>query len=257
LHGLARFGIVLAVLIGVSPAVAVRAAAADVLVFAAASTTEVVIELDHSFAAAGHGTAAASFGSSGLLARQIERGAPADIIVSANRAWVDYLDKRGRLASGTRRIVAHNSIVLIAPKGRAPILEDNPDIPLPGALGDTPLAIADPDHAPAGAYARQALENLGVWKEVAHRTARMPNVRGALALVERGECALGIVYRSDALASSKVDIAYAIPARSHDPIEYDAAIVAGHDRPVVRAYLDYMLSVAGQAVFRDHGFAAE
>jgi molybdate transport system substrate-binding protein len=225
--------------------------AGDLLIFAAASTTEIVNAAIADFKS---GPVRASYASSGALARQIDAGAPAEIFLSANEKWVDWLEKRGRIKSGHRKELLGNRLVLIAPRASTIALEIGPFFPLAAALGDGRLAIADPAHVPAGQYAKQALKKLGVWDELSRRAARAPNVRSVLALVERGEAAAGIVYRTDAIRSIRVRMVDSFPASSHPRIAYTLALIApGTDRAVL-ALFAYLQSSRAQAIYRRFGF---
>ncbi len=249
-----RLGVAVSVcLIVLAPA----ARAADVLVFAAASTTDALAEVNRAYAAAGGARIAASFGSSGMLARQIDNGAPADLFVSANTAWIDYLSGRGRLSAGLRRWLVRNRLALIAPRGSVVRLEIGPGFALARALAGGRLAISDPRHVPAGRYAKSALISLGIWDRIARRTAVTHNGRETLVLVERGEAPLGIVYATDAAASAKVRLVGVFPAAAHPPITYLAAVVAGRERPAVTAYFRFLGSSAAGAIFRSRGFVVD
>ena len=154
----------------------------------------------------------ASFAASSVLAKQIEAGAPAQVFLSADREWMDYLEQRGRLQGGSRRDLLGNELVLIAPADSALQLKIAPHFALLAALGSGRLATGDPDSVPAGLYARAALTRLGVWPQVADRLVRAENVRAALMYVARGEAPLGIVYRTDARAEGRVRVVDVFPA---------------------------------------------
>lgn len=233
------------------------AAAKGVLVFAAASTTNALEEVNRLFEARGGGRAVASFASTGILARQIEHGAPADLILSANVMWMDYLAGRGFLVDGTRGDLFGNRLALIAPADSTLDIEIAPGFALAQRIDGGRLAIADPGHTPAGMYAKRALTALGVWPALARRTARANSVREALVLVERGEAPAGIVYATDAKISRKVRIVSLFPVTSHSPIRYQAAIVAGRDTAAARRYRAFLESTAAVAVFRKHGFLVD
>ncbi len=233
------------------------ARAADVLVFAAASTGEALAEVNRAYAAAGGVRVAVSFASSGMLARQIDNGAPADLFISANTDWIDYLSRRGRLSAGLRRPLLRNRLALVAPLESTARLDIVPGMALMRALRGGRLAISDPRHVPAGSYAKSALISLGVWRDVAPSTAVGHSVRETLMLVERGEAPFGIVYATDAAASEKVRLVGVFPAATHAPITYWAAVVAGRERPAVTAYFRHLGSGAAGAVFRRHGFQVE
>ena len=240
-------------LIMAAPALAAPVrASGPVTVFAAASTTDAVQAVVSAFRKAHPDTPVrASFAASSTLAKQIARGAPADLYLSANVDWMDYLQERGAIQADSRIDLLGNRLVLIA----APDAEVSADLDaLPGALGDRRLAIGDPDHVPAGIYAKQALQTLGLWDGLRDRAAYAADVRAALALVGRGEAAAGIVYATDARISDRVRRVATLPADSHAPIDYPLARVAGADGPGVAALDAFFRSKTARAIFRDHGF---
>jgi len=228
-----------------------------VTVFAAASLSGVLEEIAKAYEAAGQGKIITSFASSSDLARQIERGAPADLFISADELWADYLDQRGLIDKQSRTILLKNELVLVAPAGSDARISIGPHFPLAEALKDDRLAIGDPDHVPAGIYGKSALQSLGVWDEVEPKLARAASVRAALLFVERGECPFGIVYRTDALADPKVKLVGRFPASSHAPIRYPAMLVAGRKTPDGVAFLHYLQTPEVTAIFRRHGFETE
>lgn len=230
------------------------ARAEDITVFAAASLTDALGEIGKLYEAKGKAHIVASFASSSDLARQIEHGAPADLFISADLQWADYLDQRGLIDKGSRLDLLSNDLVLVAPAGAEVTLPIGRNFPLAASLGDGRLAVGDPDHVPAGIYARQALESLGVWHSVEDRLARAGSVRAALLFVERGDCPLGIVYRSDAQSDAKVRVIGAFPADSHPPVVYPAARVAGHNSPAVLEFLRYLTTPEAAAIFKKYGF---
>ena len=232
--------VVLLVLLYALPA----AAQERLLVFAAASLKNALDEANAGFGA----PCVVSYGASSTLARQIEAGAPAQVFISADEEWMDYLAKKGLLAAGTRRDLLGNRLVWIVPAGR-----EAPGEPW-RALGPRDrLAIGDPQHVPAGKYARAALERMGLWESLAGRVAGAENVRAALALVARGESPLGIVYQTDARDEPRVAIAARIDPRLHPPIVYPAAALRGA-APLALRYLDYLASPQAMAHFARHGF---
>ena len=230
-----------------------RAGALDVTMFAAASTTDALGEIARAHEAEGHGRIVISFAASSTLAKQIENGAPADLYLSADEVWMDYLDSRRLIVPASRIDYLGNKLVLIAPRDSTLALTISPGFPLAASLGDGRLAMGDPDHVPAGIYGKAALEKLGVWQQVASRLARAEDVRGALAYVERGEAAAGIVYASDA-ARAEVRVVATFPPDTHPPIRYPMALVAGRDTPAARAFYDYLRGPAARAVFERYGF---
>lgn len=229
--------------------------AGDVLVFAAASTTEAVEAAAAQFSRSGEDRVRGVFAGSSLLAKQIDNGAPADIYLSASTAWMDYLSGRGRIDKASRRDLLANSLVVIAPGESANVDVTGSDVDIVAQLGEGRLAMGDPDHVPAGIYARQALETLGLWPALEDRLIRTNDVRVALRMVARGEAPLGIVYASDAIAFAGVRVAGMIREAGHDPIRYPVALVAGSDNPAARRFLEFLATPEMAALFRRYGFA--
>jgi molybdate transport system substrate-binding protein len=194
-----------------------------------------------------------SYGASSALAKQIENGAPADVFISADLDWMDYVEKKGLLAPSTRRNLLGNRLVLVAPATQPVKLQPAPGFPIGRALGSGRIALANPDSVPAGKYAKAAFEKLGVWKDVAGRVAATDNVRAALALVARGETPLGVVYRTDADAEPKVVVAGGFPADSHPPIVYPVAALKGA-KSGAGPFLDFLAGSQARAIFEKHGF---
>jgi len=230
-------------------------ATAEILIFAASSTSGAIEDLAKSYSARGFGDVRVSFASSSTLARQIAAGAPADIYISAHPRWMDYLAEGNALEPGTRLNLVGNRLVVITPNAAPIDVRLQADFPLVRGLNGKPLAMGDPDHVPAGMYAKAALKTLGIWEAAADHVAPMHHVRAALVLVERGEAAAGIVYATDAAASSRASVAATFPIGSHPPILYPAGIVAGRDRPDVRRFFDFLTSAEAMAIFCKHGFS--
>jgi molybdate transport system substrate-binding protein len=232
------------------------AAVADaqaITVFAAASLKDALDDIIKNYPQSGADKAIASYAASSALAKQIENGAPADLFLSADLDWMDYLDKRGFIKPESRQNLLHNRLVLIAPADSNVKIEIKPNLPLAKLLGNERLAMADPDAVPAGKYGRASLEALGVWKDVQMKIAPAENVRAALTLVSRGEVPLGIVYRTDALADGKVRIVGEFPDSTHPPIVYPAALTTAA-KPPAAAFLRWLGTPAAQSVFRKYGF---
>lgn len=228
--------------------------ARDIVLFAAASTTQVMNEIAKLQNQDGITRLKVVYGSSGALARQIENGAPADIFFSANAKWVDRLIERRQANKASRRTVFRNRLVLVAPAINRIPLPFDPGTHINSALGNNGrLAIGDPQHVPAGIYARQALSGLGVWGQIVHRTVRTQNVRLALALVQRREAPLGVVYYTDALQSSHVRIVMTFNGALHDPIRYDAVATAAAN-PAAIELLAYLGSDPAKKIYRKYGF---
>ena len=225
----------------------------ELLVFAASSLTDVLGDLSTAYEQQSGVKVKLSFAASSVLARQIEAGTGADVFVSADQEWMDYLERRQRLAGGSRRNLIGNRLVLIAPADSPIALSIAPGFRLAAALGDGRLATGDPDTVPVGRYARVALTSLGVWNEVQAKFARADNVRTALMYVARGESPLGIVYATDAAMESKVRIVGTFAGGTHAPITYPAAAMRTA-RPAAKGYLDFLGSQAATATWKKYGF---
>lgn len=237
--------------------IAATVSAEKITVFAAASLTDVMLRIYQSYTPRTGDELLLSFAASSTLARQIDAGAPADIYISANRKWMDWLAARERIASASRHDLLGNALVLVAPaeSALAPF-ELTAETDLTALLGEKDyLALGDPDHVPAGIYGKQALVSLGQWQRLEKRLARADNVRAALALVEHGEAALGIVYRTDAAISKSIKVLAQFPVDSHLPITYPIAIVSGREKPEAVEFLAWLSGDEAGAIFRDYGFA--
>ena len=227
----------------------------SITIFAAASTTNVTSEIARLFNDKGPWHAVCSFAASSTLAKQIANGAPADVYISADRKWMDYLADKGRIDTGTRIDLLGNRIVLIAPSdSTVNAVSLSPECDLKTILGDSRLAMGDPDHVPAGRYGKAALATLGVWASLERSVARAQTVRAALAMVERRETPLGVVYATDAAISKKVKIVARFPEESHPAIVYPAAIVAGRTSPPAERFLVFLQGPEARAVFERAGF---
>lgn len=238
-------------------ACAVRASAAPLTVFAAASLKEALDDAGALYARTHGVRLRTAYAATPALARQIRDGAPADVFVSADRDWMDVLQREGRIDARSRRDVAGNALVLVVPAARrvaAPVLRRGAD--LRAVLGpDGRIAMAMADSVPAGRYARAALQWLGAWPALRPRVVETENVRVALQLVARGEVPLGIVYASDAAAEPRVRVLARLPAASHPRIAYPAARVSTSRHPQAAAFVAWLGTPAAQAVLRRHGFA--
>ena len=215
----------------------------SVTVFAAASLRGALDEVARGYG----GDVALSFGGSGTMARQIDAGAPADVVLLAAPVWMTWLRDRGAIEADAVVDLLGNSLVVIAPAD-SNIAPDPAD--LAGALGDARLAMGQRDAVPAGIYAREWLEATGQWEAIAPHLAETDNVRSALALVARAETPLGVVYRTDALAEPQVRILYDIPQDTHSPITYPAAALTDSGA----AFMAHLQSDDARAVFARHGF---
>jgi molybdate transport system substrate-binding protein len=224
-----------------------------ITVFAAASLTNVLQELGDGFTKETSIPVRFSFAASSALARQIENGAPADVFLSADLEWMDYLQMRNLIQRDTRHDVLGNRLVLIAPADSKIELKIALRFPLAKVLGTGRLATGDPDSVPVGRYAREALTTLGVWNDVADRMVRADSVRSALAFVDRGEALLGIVYETDALIDKRVRVVDVFPANSHLPIIYPIALTSAA-KPNAARFVEYIRGPAGDVAFKAYGF---
>jgi molybdate transport system substrate-binding protein len=227
---------------------------AKLVIFAAASLKDALDAADAAYQREKGQETATSYAASSTLARQIEAAAPADIFISADLDWMDYLAKRNLIKPETRANLLGNRLVLIAPVASVGKLDIAPNFPLARALGNGRLAIADPDSVPAGKYAKAALEALGVWSSVANKLAPAENVRATLLLVSRGEAPLGIVYQTDANADKGVQIVGTFPDNTHPPIIYPIAVVAASTNPGDLGYLAFLKSPTARPFFEKQGF---
>lgn len=230
------------------------ALAANITVFAAASLKEALDEQARNFEMATHDKILVSYAGSNALAKQIEAGAPAEVFISADLDWMDYLDQRHLLRPGSRANLLRNSLVLIAPASSNTALRIAPNFPLAAALNGGRLSMANPESVPAGKYGKSALEKLGVWASVQDHLARGENVRAALIFVSRSEAPFGIVYKTDAMADKRVRIVDTFPPDSHAPIVYPAALVASGVSPAAKGFLEYLRTAAAAPVWEKYGF---
>jgi molybdate transport system substrate-binding protein len=168
---------------------------------------------------------------------------------------MDYLEKLKLIAPGSRSDLLGNRLVLIAPKDSDVAVSLAAGVDLVPLLKGGLLATGDPDHVPVGKYAKVALQKLGAWEAVSGRIARADSVRAALALVERGEAPLGIVYATDAALAPKVRVVAVFPEDLHPPVVYPAALVQGRATPAAARFLDHLKTDAARDVFRKYGFS--
>ena len=222
----------------------------SVTIFAAASLQTALHEIAKEYG----GQIVLSFGGSGQIARQVGHGAPADIVFLAHPGWMDWLDQEGHLAPDTRANVVGNALVVAGKSGADPIVNVSAATLLSRLQGGR-LAVGDTRAVPAGIYAKQWFENIGVWADLRPVLAETQTVRAALALVERGETALGVVYRTDVAAAVDVVSLYSIPGTMHDPIVYPVAITRGKTAPHVTEFMAFLLSDASFDIFASHGFS--
>jgi len=242
----------LLVLLIVAAKLVAAALAVELTVFAAASLSDALKELAPRYTAVSGDTLRFNFAASGTLTRQIREGAPADIIFSADELRVDQLEKAGLLRSGTRRTVLANSLVLVVNATEPSPITTPQDLTGPNVHR---LAIGDPATVPAGSYAKAYFEKLSLWTQLQTKIVALDNVRAVLAAVEAGNADAGIVYKTDALFSKKVKIAYEVPLADGPKIAYPAAVIKDSKQPeAARSLVAFFASAGAQAVFAKYGF---
>jgi molybdate transport system substrate-binding protein len=229
------------------------AMAADVTVFAAASLKNALDEIAAAWKAEAGKQATVSYAASSALAKQIEEGAPADVFISADVPWMDYLAERDLVRQDSVVELLGNRLVLIAPADSDASVEIERGFDLLSELGDGRLAIGQVDSVPAGRYGREALTALGVWEEVEGHLAQAENVRAAQALVAAGEAPLGIVYATDANAEAAVRIVGTFPEDSHSPIVYPAAVTAEASADA-GSFMEFLRTEKAKELFEKQGF---
>jgi len=222
----------------------------EVVIFAAASLTDALRDAGALFEKQHPVSVWCSFGSSGVLARQINQGAPADVYVSANPGWVAFLAEGGWVVEESRVTLLSNRLVVVQPDGHSRRLTTAEDL-----LQVSRLALGDTRTSPAGMYAKAFLVNRGLWPALEDRVVQAMNVRAALAYVERGEVEAGIVYASDAIQTEGVMQSFVIDSSQHPPVQYVGALVQSSEPSAAAgAFLDFLQSAEAGAVFRQHGF---
>lgn len=226
-----------------------------VTVFAASSLTDVLKQIGAQFVAEGHPAPVFNFAASSELARQIEQGAGADVFISADEAWMDYVATKNLIDPASRTTLLTNTLVLVAPADKPITIELTQGANLAAALKGGKLAMGNPDSVPAGKYGKEALEKLGAWAGVEASVVRAENVRSALRFVETGEAAAGIVYGTDAKAAgAEVAVAGTFPADSHTPITYPVAVTAGKEAGGAKAFQEFLSSPKAAEAFQAAGF---
>ncbi|MFU2142367.1 molybdate ABC transporter substrate-binding protein [Gallibacterium anatis] len=230
--------------------------AEQVTVFAAASMTNALQDIAQQYKQnSSKDEIVFSFASSSTLAKQIEEGAPANIFISANTKWMNYLKEKGLLLKDSDRVLVGNDLVMIANQESHLQQIDIAKGDWIQALQHSFLSVGDPDHVPAGQYMKAATTKLGLWDKIESKLARGKDVRAALALVERDEAPLGVVYGTDAKQSDKVKVVAIFPADSYPKIEYPAALIRGNDSEAAKAFFSYLQTDSAAKVFEKYGFS--
>jgi molybdate transport system substrate-binding protein len=249
--------IAIVALVSASTAAPQHARAEDTLtVFAAASMKNALDDVDAAFTKATGVKVTASYAASSALAKQIEQGAPADVFVSADLKWMDYLAEKKLIAPDTRVNLLGNRLVLIAPAdSKLANITIAKGFDIVKLAGDGRIAVADTKAVPAGLYAKAALKNLGAWAAAEPKLAQAENVRATLAFVARGETPVGIVYETDAKIEPKVKIVGTFPDGSYPPVTYPVAALAASKSPATAKYLAFLRTQGAKAVFEKYGFS--
>lgn len=225
-----------------------------VVVFAAASLKNALDGIAKDWEGKTGNKVTLSYAASSVVAKQIEAGAPADLFLSADLKWMDWVAERKLIDPASRKTLLGNTLVLIAPKDSTASLKIEKGFPLATALGNERLAMGDPKSVPAGAYGQAALTHLGVWDQVSAKIAGAENVRVALAYVARGEAPFGIVYGTDAKSDPEVKVVDTFPADSHPPIVYPVALTAESTNAEAKKFLEHLSSADAAKVFQGEGF---
>lgn len=233
-----------------------RAGDAAISVFAAASTTRAITEISDLYRAKGLGEVRPTFTNAAALAKQIEQGAPANIFISADEKWMDYVAERGLIDPASRVNLLGNRLALLAPATTTLQVKIEPGFALGQMLGDGRLAMGNPDFVPLGVYAKGALEKLGVWQDVRSRLIPTTTVLETVSFIERGEAPLGIGFASDVVGSSKVKAVALFPEDSHAPVVYPAAMVKGKETPAAAAFFKFLRTDEAAGIFSKYGFKA-
>jgi len=239
--------------LGGSPAP--QAGKADLTVSAAISLKDALDEEKQAYIAANPNvTIATNYGASGTLQLQVEQGAPVDVFLSAAPKQMDALESKGLLLEGTRKNLLRNDVVLIVPKDSTLGISSFQDLTRADVKQ---VALGEPTVVPAGQYAKEVLTSLGIYDAVNSKAVLAKDVRQVLTYVETVNVDAGIVYATDAMSSTKVKVVATAPAKSHSPVIYPAAVIkASKDPAAARAFLDFLASPQGRAIFQKYGFAS-
>lgn len=225
----------------------------ELIIFSAMSLTDVLTEVSQHFGAVRNVKVYCNFAGSATLQRQIEKGAPADVFISASPKQIDVLQQKGLIDKDSRRAILSNRLVLVAPLNISLAMTD---VGLLAQDSIRRIAIGEPNSVPAGIYGREALTHFGVWTAIQPKLIPSADVRSTLAYVESGEVDVGIVYQTDARLSKKVKVVYQFPRSSHSPIVYPAVTIrnTGH-KVLAQAFLDYLQTAEVAAIFEKYGFS--
>ena len=228
-----------------------------VTIFAAASTTNAVNDIVAAFKKQTGVDVTPSYASSSTLAKQIDQGAPASVYISADEDWMNFLAKKNLVDPSSRRDLLGNRLVIIAPASSKLTKIEDVKSEIVGALGTGKITTGDPDHVPVGKYAKASMQKLGIWNDLEPKMARASDVRGALALVERGEAALGVVYSTDAAIGKNIKIVGVFPLDSYPKIVYPVAMIKSNDSPDAKKFFEFLIGPEAKAIFEKYGFSVK
>jgi molybdate transport system substrate-binding protein len=255
MKSLARIALGLVVLVGAASLTPAFAQEQTLTVFAAASLKNALDDVDTAFTKATGVKVSASHAASSALAKQMESGAPADIFISADLNWMDYVAGKNLIKADSRYNLLGNKLVLIAGKdSKLAHVTIAQGFDIAKLAGDGRIAVADVKAVPAGLYAKAALEKLGSWAAAEPKLAQAENVRATLAFVARGETPIGIVYETDAKVEPNVKIIAYFPDSSYPPVTYPVAATANAKADAAK-YLQFLRGSAAKAVFEKYGFS--
>ncbi len=224
-------------------------------VFAAASMKNSLDDANAAFTKATGVKVNASYAASSALAKQMESGAPADVFISADLNWMDYVAGKNLIKADTRYNLLGNKLVLISGKdSKIANVKIEQGFDIAKLAGDGRIAVADVKAVPAGLYAKAALEKLGSWAAAEPKLAQAENVRATMAFVARGETQIGIVYETDAKVEPNVKIAGVFPDGSYPPVIYPVAATAAA-KPDATKYLTFLRGAEAKAIFEKYGFS--
>jgi len=236
--------------LGLSISLSVKAE--SVTVYAAASLTNAMSDLEKIYEKQNKVEVKTSYAGSSTLAKQIEAGAPADIFISADTQWMDYLQNKKLVAANDRLNLLGNRLVLITPKGQSlkVKLDKTTD---PNKVFTGKICTGDTKSVPVGKYAKQAFTNLGWWSRIEPKLVETEDVRAALNFVARGECQVGIVYATDAAISKDVTVVGVFPENTYSPIIYPVGMVKKN--PSSTKFYQFLQSNQAKVVFKKYGFS--
>ncbi|MFG6146713.1 molybdate ABC transporter substrate-binding protein [Halobacillus sp. B23F22_1] len=194
-------------------------------------------------------------GSSGKIAQQIQQGAPVDAVISADEQWINRLAEGEHIRTNTQQAIVKNTLVLIASEDNKESIDQLSQL---SSKNDSSIVIGDPDSVPAGNYAKQSLQQAGVWGNIEDQLVYANDARQVLTYVESNNADYGLVYTSDALISEQVTVVHEVERSTHEPIIYPGAVTSQSTNPdEAEAFLDSLQSEETQQLFKSYGFKLE